>query len=542
MRILWQTIKNKRYFFEANIVFLILLSTALISFSPWLYVDDYNTFIKPVVATLLLLIIVFIVISLFISRIISALFILFIIAVTRFTSDKKQLLTGEPLTFSDISQVNHLGVALKYAPYWLVMVIYLIILLFIISFIIFLITRRNNRYITIAVAIIIALGFNWQEFFRHQINPFLKRSGLNYYSWDWPQNIEVNGLLIHLLQTSSRPTPVTITDEQRIEFTNFKNAATVSKNAVQRFIMILCEACWYDENNFKDAFSPLFKRGLLDMRGISPTFGGGTPNATFEMITGLPTVNPAVAGVIYQEYSSLIGPSVSTLPSHISEAGYHTFSAHNYLPTFWQRNTVEPKLGFKAFFGLDEMVPNVDYSVFPDDRVLFQFAHERLRNAPSRSFAHLATVQTHGPYHPQNHDGGNSDYLERVSMSVDKIAQFIDEESQVTNDLVVLVYGDHKPALDMLVKSNLTDKHFRGDVPVFLFDSNKQRADILKERVSSKPFYCFPTAISEIYFDMKLPVGEYTEHPCASYDGRNYEEVSGKIPRWLYTAAVFDNR
>jgi len=186
-------------------------------------------------------------------------------------------------------------------------------------------------------------------------------------------------------------------------------------------------------------------------------------------------------------------------------------------------------------------VPSADYSVFPDDKVLFQFALERLKNDPSPSFAHLATVQTHGPYYSKNNDGGNSDYFERLSYSVNKIAEFIDDEIQASHDLVVLVYGDHKPALDMLVKNKLTDRHFGGDVPVFIFDGNKQRSAELKARVSSKPFYCFPTAISEVYFDMKLPVAEFTDNPCASYDGRNYDEVSGEIPRWLYTATVFDN-
>lgn len=541
MRSLGTLIRVKGYIVETILISLILALTALLSFAPWENINGYTAFNGSVVATFILLTIVFITVSFFASRIVSAFFILFIAAVIRFASDKKQLLTGEPLSFSDISQINHLGVAVKYAPYWVIIIISAIMLLFFASSLIFLIRRPINRWISMAVAIIIAIGFSGQEAFRTQLNPYLNRSGLYYYAWNWPQNIAVNGLFVHLLQTSSRPTPISLTAEQRVEFENLKNAVTVSKNATRRFVMILCEACWYDEDNFKDAFSPLFKRGLIDMRGISPAFGGGTPNATFEMIAGLPTVNPAVAGVIYQEYSSLIGRSVSTLPSHLSEAGYHTFSAHNYLPTFWQRNTVEPKLGFNAFYGLDAMVPNADYSVFPDDKVLFQFAQERLKNDPSPSFAHLATVKTHGPYHSKNNDGGNSDYFERLSFSVDKIAEFIDEESRVSPDLVVLVYGDHKPALDMLVKNKLTDRHFRGDVPVFIFDGNKRRSAELKARVGSKPFYCFPTAISEIYFDTKLPVAEYTDNPCASYDGRNYDEVGGEIPRWLYTAAVFDN-
>lgn len=53
------------------------------------------------------------------------------------------------------------------------------------------------------------------------------------------------------------------------------------------FIYILCESCWNDKWHFKELFNPLIDEGATSLRTISPVFGGGTPNAEFEMYTGL---------------------------------------------------------------------------------------------------------------------------------------------------------------------------------------------------------------------------------------------------------------
>src|SRR5690606_5826598 len=89
-------------------------------------------------------------------------------------------------------------------------------------------------------------------------------------------------------------------------------------NSPRKFIVILCESCWNDDRLFREEFKPLLDLDPVEMRGVSPVFGAGTPNATLELLSGLPTNNPAVAGVVYQEYRDYFGAHTATLPSYLA--------------------------------------------------------------------------------------------------------------------------------------------------------------------------------------------------------------------------------
>src|SRR5690606_25003910 len=124
---------------------------------------------------------------------------------------------------------------------------------------------------------------------------------------------------------------------------------------------------------------PLLDLDPVEMRGVSPVFGAGTPNATLELLSGLPTNNPAVAGVVYQEYRDYFGAHTATLPSYLAGSGYQTVSVHNFMGQFWFRKRVEPKLGFGAFYGSEELLPGVVLTSYPHDEVLFDWTSNWLQ-------------------------------------------------------------------------------------------------------------------------------------------------------------------
>ena len=173
---------------------------------------------------------------------------------------------------------------------------------------------------------------------------------LSYSSWDWKVNMKNNGLLLHLVQTSFRtilnkPEPATYT-----QWTQFKKTSSIP--ATKHIIYILCESCWYNKHLFSELFQPLLDEGFISLRGISPVYGGGTPNAEFEMLTTLPALG-VLNGVIYQEYGELLSETTNTLVTLLRNRGYQTLAFHNSTKEFWRRMEVLPKLGFNQFYSIN---------------------------------------------------------------------------------------------------------------------------------------------------------------------------------------------
>lgn len=461
----------------------------------------------------------------------------------RLASNRKEEHTLEPIIWGDLSHLNHLNLALKFIPYSQLIIIGAI--LFILSILLIrslYIKYSNNKSLLLLIIPIVLIGTIFIKNHRSDAIKELNKWGITYNDWDWHHNSVENGLLVHLLQTSNRPSPEKLTEEQKLEFNELINEAKVTRSSPSLFINILCESCWYDDSTFSDAFYPIVEIGGLEMRGISPIFGGGTPNASIEILTGLPIVNSALSGVVYQEYRDFIRNNTSTLPSHLQSNGVNTLSAHNFAKRFWFRNTVKPRLGFNNFYGIEDMhlfEKSDDY--FPRDTILFDFTLEKIKNIKTNQqyFINLATVHTHSPYLENDGDGGVAHYYNKISVSISDMKTFINKVIKVNPDVVFLIYGDHKPRLPVLDNYKYAGYHDRGDMPVILIDLNLERAQHFKENVNGKPFYCYPPVIANIYYGFELPISNYTNSICKHYTRDKYEVYSNSLPSWIYTAALF---
>lgn len=461
-------------------------------------------------------------------------------ALFSFASRKKEVLTGEPLIFGDITHLHNISIALRYAkPSWSGLAV-LVVFFLLVAYVAF--NARISRRKLMRAAIALLLAASAAAAGSGLFGKFGGPLGVQYVSWDWPTNGRQNGLLVHLAQTSVRPAPAGLTEAQKAQFAAYEEGATVHPGkAPPLFIEVLCESCWYNHALFHDNFAPLVKLDAVEMRGISPIFGGGTVNASFEMLTGLPTHNAAVAGILYQEYRDFFADHTSSLPSHLSRNGIETLSAHNFQRQFWFRNVVEPKLGFAAFYGIEDMNPpegSADY--FPRDNILFDFTLGKLDGSSRPQFVQLATVHNHGPYMSEGEDGGRAHYLGKIDATVEDIAGFVDAVRKRYPQAVVLVYGDHKPALEALGDFRGSDKHSIGDVPVLLFDPDNERAQTVPQTLNNKPFYCYASSIADLYYGMKLPVSRFTDDVCRTYSADRYDDLSQSVPGWVYSAALFD--
>ncbi|WP_445657833.1 sulfatase-like hydrolase/transferase [Achromobacter sp. NCFB-sbj8-Ac1-l] len=483
----------------------------------------------------------------------------------------KTAYTGTPLAWGDIATTQNISIVLAYLSWWKIILVVMVVVTA--GAALALTCRRafargtlRGRAFTAGLLLMVApVAFQpylpdawWNA--NYKMQTLFARHGIYYTTGDWRSNVTVNGLFVHLVQTSRRPMPPRPSEAEW----NLLHAIPSTPPAAsppKHVFFILCEACWYDENNFKDAFEPLRKLGFLPLRGISPAYGGGTVNASFEMLTAMPS-HGALAGVVYQEYGLVMAPKTQTLASSLKVQGYETYALHNFTRTFWSRNIVLAKFGFDEFIGLEDM--GYDGSgPFPRENILYNRVLDILnRNPDGKAFFNLETVYTHWPY-PFNNDSGQGDYHGRLVKAIQDMGKFVEAVRVVSPDAVFMIYGDHKPALtkffyergvlpaDMFVSTGakaedfvfqrFLDSRVLGDVPVWIGSGSRESETLKKMQQlgQHKPFYCLSAIFDQLFLGSLNPAARYAQrYICDQYDD-NYLESAGKMPGWMYSAMLF---
>lgn len=199
-------------------------------------------------------------------------------------------------------------------------------------------------------------------------------------------------------------------------------------------------------------------------RLIVPVFGGGTANTEFEVLTGM---DAGHFGMGEYPYDSVLGETgCESAARDLKSLGYTAHALHNHAGTFYLRSIVYSNLGFDSFIPIEYM-KNVDYTPtgWAKDEVLLNYITGSLNATSTPDFVFAVTVQCHGKY-PKDFDGapftavecdelfyletGSFEYLLMQLNETDSfIGRLTDELSVIGEDTVVVLYGDHLPALEL---------------------------------------------------------------------------------------------
>ena len=189
-------------------------------------------------------------------------------------SNTKQALTTEPLSWTDITRTDNLSVV----PHYINQshIIYALLVVAGIGLLMRLDQTARLKKTGIVLAALFSL-LSLHPYLNRIDTPLshvaqfeLTRQDINYVVWDWPRNIRKNGLLTHLVQTGQRRMPPKPSTTEREQFDILTASSTDTSVQPSNIIVILCEACWHDEQHFKEAFSPLEKIGFQAFRAIAP--------------------------------------------------------------------------------------------------------------------------------------------------------------------------------------------------------------------------------------------------------------------------------
>lgn len=197
---------------------------------------------------------------------------------------------------------------------------------------------------------------------------------------------------------------------------------------------------------------------------LSSVYGGRTPNSEFEMLTGITTGYLPAASIPYSMYVDGDMPSV---PNYLRNLGYYTTAMHPYLSSGWNRTSVYPRLGFEKMMFLDDF----DYDDsdklrdYLSDMCAYKNLIAQLEEAPEgqKTFTFLVTMQNHGGYTTEYDnfdvktyvddidDGWEfpvNNYVSLVAESDKALEMLVDYLRDQDEDYVLLVFGDHQPAID----------------------------------------------------------------------------------------------
>lgn len=203
-----------------------------------------------------------------------------------------------------------------------------------------------------------------------------------------------------------------------------------------------------------------------------PSVGAGTANTEFEVMTGM---NVKFFGPGEYPYKSVLGDTTcESIPYDLIDMGYSTHAVHNHRGAFYKRNAVFGHLGFQTFTSLEYMsnVGNTPKN-WAKDYILTDHILDAMNSTKGKDYVYAISVQGHGKYPteqllvdppikvikaPSEGLKWAWEYYVNQLYEMDQfIKDFLEAMKKYPENVVVVIYGDHLPALDNLTQENLVE-------------------------------------------------------------------------------------
>jgi len=222
--------------------------------------------------------------------------------------------------------------------------------------------------------------------------------------------------------------------------------------------------------------------GQLEMPGIN------TARTEFEVLTGIRIADLFKYEVPYTS-EALDGRPIESVAQLLRKnKGYVTTAIHNNEASFYDRDKIYAPLGFNNFISLESM-EGVEYTKnWPKDNVLLHYIAKTMKDTPSRDFIFTVTVGTHSSYeynYEENKSGiiisgdaeenvlnQTQDYVDRFWETDQFVGELIDYVNNMQEPTVLVAYGDHIPALDLITYDK---EYIKNQTPYFVVSNYKLR-------------------------------------------------------------------
>jgi phosphoglycerol transferase MdoB-like AlkP superfamily enzyme len=210
-------------------------------------------------------------------------------------------------------------------------------------------------------------------------------------------------------------------------------------------------------------------------RLLSPSFGGNTCNAEFEVLTGM-SHGFFPEGVT--AYNQSITHPIPSMVRVFKENGYRTTGIHTFKQWFWNRTNVYRHFGFDSFIS-QETLENPKYKGFyiSDE----ELANQIISTASQKGqpdFIFAISMQNHGPYDLKKYDTLDCPVSSQLSAAADlelnnyiqglidadkslkMLTRYVDTTKTPT---LLLFFGDHLPGFSKLYDETGNSERIRTD-------------------------------------------------------------------------------
>ena len=204
-----------------------------------------------------------------------------------------------------------------------------------------------------------------------------------------------------------------------------------------------------------------YPSGYLTVNNV----GYGTANTEFEVMTGL---NLDDFGPGEFPYTTILTKTTcETMGYILKDYDYITHAIHNNRASFYSRRTVFTRLGFDTFTSIEYMYPE-EYTKndWAKDKILTDEIMKALKSTEEKDYIYTISVQGHGDYpttqvleEPEITVVGGIDdesrkyefeyYVNMINEMDTFVGDLIEQLSEFDEDVVLVIYGDHLPSLDI---------------------------------------------------------------------------------------------
>jgi phosphoglycerol transferase MdoB-like AlkP superfamily enzyme len=424
----------------------------------------------------------------------------FLLAIGTVSAIKREAL-GEPFQTSDILLAGQGPALFGYVSWsqWLVALAVLI------AAAIYLWNARVRVWSFPVFAICVALLVSCRsEAVMTFVHDYLPPWGIENLPFDQAASERMNGLATHLYLSGAG---VRLSHFSRDEMAaalarlDPEDVQTAAGGRRPDIYIVLGEAWWRDPSDKRSPLDDLLRAGFFEGTAVSPVYGGTTPNAEFEVLTGVPAHTFSTAIVPYQHYFRYF-TAPRTLPRLLSPLGYSAHAYHNHNRAFWLRDRVYPRFGFDTFEAAETMKLVKQANGWAKDDVLYEAVRKK-ELAANPEFGFLVTVATHGPYEDDPEFDpptakGAGDYRRRLGDAVRALLDFERQLRQRGRPFVLIVFGDHLPGMPAYQRDiGLAEGDPRlHRVPVLLAGT-EPNLDRLRDDLDGRPLFCMaPVLVS----------------------------------------------
>ncbi|MBR0378964.1 MAG: sulfatase-like hydrolase/transferase, partial [Mogibacterium sp.] len=194
-----------------------------------------------------------------------------------------------------------------------------------------------------------------------------------------------------------------------------------------------------------------------------PACGAGTANTEFEVLTG---ISAKFFGPGEYPYKGKLREHTLESMAYVARShGYECSALHDHRALFYNRNEVYANLGFDTFTSVEYM-NNVSFTPtnWCKDTVLTNEIMDIMLNSEGRDFMHVISVEGHGAYPtervfknpytevtaPDEETKWKYEYYLNECHEMDTFIGDLIEAIEASGEpTVMIIYGDHIPALDV---------------------------------------------------------------------------------------------